>query len=134
MIVGVSSYPIIVDVPLRHWGHGYPRSGCNFHSGMCVCVWGVDGDMGLWECLKLRGCFSPQHTARIKTKPHSNLFPADSATSAPAPTLPCTLCTNITRLVWSQLSTVLFCFVLFFFVFFFFVVRILHLTHSCLSV
>lgn len=60
---------------------------------------------GLWGCLRLRRCFNPQCTARIKTKPHSNLFTADSATSAPAPTLACTLCTNITRLVWSWLPT-----------------------------
>lgn len=34
---------------LRAWGHGYPRSGCNVHRGVCVCVWSVGGDVRGFE-------------------------------------------------------------------------------------
>lgn len=93
---------------LRVWRYGYPRSGCNFHSRLCVCMRGR-GD-GMWQCLKLGvWCFNLGGIAWIKTKSHSNLPPADSNIPTYWATLPSTLPSNLSRPMWSWLSVVSFC-------------------------
>lgn len=103
---------------LRAWGHGYPRSGCNFHSRVCM-------GSGVWQCLKLRGwCFNPRGIAWIETKSHSNL------THTPPPPLKHPLLLPYSS-VYPPHPSLQTCVVLAFCCVF--LLRILHLTHSCPS-